>query len=93
MSRDVDATCRGIEATIPFVITRVTYEDTSDRACDKFVRGGGFRVRVAQAPKDTEVSVRGWCLVKGLVRGDERERRFVGRRLRRIVAVVSASAQ
>ena len=59
VSRYIDATCRGVEAMISFVITGVTDEDTSDRARSKFVGGGGFRVRVAQAPKNMEVSVRG----------------------------------
>jgi hypothetical protein len=68
MVRDEDPARDKVEAPVPLLIRRVPEKDTESRPGSQLVRSGGYGVRVASTPEDSEVIVpRGtekrvvWC--------------------------------
>ena len=58
-----------VKATIPFMVIRKAKKNTFCRAWCKFMGHSGGKIGVTTTPKDTEVSVGGWCTKKSLVWG------------------------
>jgi hypothetical protein len=59
MSRDDQAVCREIKATIAFVISRVAQEGTSGGPRGELIGRGGGDIRITCTTEDAEVLVRG----------------------------------
>jgi hypothetical protein len=58
MSRDDQAICGEIKATIAFVIREVAKEDTPSGPRGEFVGRGGIRVRVTRVAEDVQMLIR-----------------------------------
>jgi hypothetical protein len=57
MTRDYNFACLEIEAVVSTMFTGIAKKDTFGGAGREFVFGGGERVDVAEAPKDSQVLV------------------------------------
>jgi hypothetical protein len=68
MSRNDQAVCREIKATIAFVVGRVAQEDTSGGAWGELMWRSGSRVRVVRTTKDVQMLVGGRGTKQGKMR-------------------------
>jgi hypothetical protein len=75
MSRNDQAVCREIKATIAFVVGRVAQVDTSGGAWGELMWRSGRRVRVARTTKDVQMLVGGCGTKQGKMRTRSLDRR------------------